>query len=66
MVRNVVELDSVLVDLQIATGQTREETKKLVATYSELGKELGATTMDVGRAADDWLNFRSEAQKCVF
>lgn len=54
-VKTVIELDGVVVDLQIATGGTRKETQALLNTYSEMGKELGATTVDVGKAADAWL-----------
>lgn len=53
---NVVELDKAVVDLQIATGKNRKETKELVDTYSDLGRELGATTKEVANAADTWLN----------
>ena len=52
---NVVELDKAVVDLQIATGKNREEVKELVNTYSELGRELGATTSEVAKSADTWL-----------
>ena len=52
---NVVELDNAVVNLQIATGKNREETKELVDTYSDLGRELGATTKEVANAADTWL-----------
>lgn len=52
---NVVELDKAVVDLQIATGKNREEVKELVSTYSELGRELGATTSEVAQASDSWL-----------
>ena len=52
---NVVELDKAVVNLQIATGKNREETKELVDTYSDLGRELGATTKEVANAADTWL-----------
>lgn len=54
-VTTVFELDSVVADLQIATGGTRKETQELLKTYSAMGKELGATTVDVGKAADAWL-----------
>lgn len=54
-VKTVVELDGVVTDLQIATGGTRKETQELLKTYSAMGKELGATTVDVGKAADAWL-----------
>ena len=52
---NVVELDKAVVDLQIATGKNRKEVKELVNTYSELGRELGATTSEVAQASDSWL-----------
>ena len=52
---NVVELDKAVVDLQIATGKNRDEVKELVSTYSELGRELGATTSEVAKGADSWL-----------
>lgn len=52
---NVVELDKAVVDLQIATGKSREKAKELVDTYSDLGRELGATTKEVANAADTWL-----------
>lgn len=52
---NVVELDSALTDLQIATGKSRDETAKLLTTYSKLGKQMGATTKEVAEAADTWL-----------
>ncbi|MDR1629236.1 MAG: phage tail tape measure protein [Oscillospiraceae bacterium] len=55
MINTVISLDGVLTDLQIATGNTRAETKELLNTYSELGKQLGATTVEVGKSADDWL-----------
>lgn len=53
--RNVVELDSAITDLQIATGYTREETANLVKDYSKLAQELGATVTQVTAAADTWL-----------
>lgn len=55
LVSTVVELDESLTNLQIATGDTREETAKLLDTYIELGQQLGATGTDVAAAADVWL-----------
>ena len=55
-IQNVIELDKVVTDLQIATGKTREETRELLSTYTEMGKVIGATTVDVATAADSWLN----------
>lgn len=52
---NVVNLDEAITNLQIASGYTREETRKLVGTYSDLAKQLGATTIEVAQSADTWL-----------
>lgn len=52
---NVVKLDEALVNLQIASGKTREETRALLKEYSQLAKQLGATTSEVAEAADTWL-----------
>lgn len=54
-IQSVIELDNAITDLQIATGKTRKETKQLLDTYSEMGKQLGATTLDVANSADSWL-----------
>lgn len=53
--QNVVELDSAITDLQIASGKTREETEHLIKSYSKLGKEIGATTIEVAKSADTFL-----------
>jgi hypothetical protein len=55
MYQNVVDLDKELVNLQVATGGSRSETKQLMSSYSELGKQLGATTAETAQASDDWL-----------
>lgn len=52
---NVVELDKAMTDLQIASGKTREEIRELTEDYSKLGKEIGATTLEVAKSADTWL-----------
>lgn len=54
-IQDVIELDKAVTDLQIATGYTRDRTKELLDTYSEMGKQLGANTVDVAKSADDWL-----------
>ena len=53
--QNVVKLDQSLVNLQIASGKTREETRELIKEYASLAKQLGATTTEVAAAADTWL-----------
>lgn len=52
---NVVELDSAVTDLQIASGKSRNEVKAMVRDYSQLAKELGTTTAAVAQGADTWL-----------
>lgn len=53
--QNVVNLDKAVVNLQIASGKSRAETKVLVQEYASLAKTLGATTSEVANAADTWL-----------
>lgn len=59
------ELDSALVDIQIATGETREETKELMRSYNDLADELGRTTQDVAIAANDWLRAGYSGQEAT-
>ena len=51
----VKDLDSAMVDLQMATGQTKEEVRSLLVEYNKIGKDLGATTTEVAKSADTWL-----------
>lgn len=53
--QNVVELDSAITDLQIASGYSRSQTKGLVSEYSDLAQQLGSTTTQVAQAADGWI-----------
>ena len=52
---NVVKLDEAVVNLQVATGYSREQTQALISDYSKYAKELGATTTQVAEASDTWL-----------
>lgn len=52
---NVVELDSAVVDLQIASGKTRDQVKDMMSDYAELGQKLGVSTVDIAASADTWL-----------
>ena len=52
---NVVQLDYAVVNLQIASGKSRIETKTLVKEYAALAKQLKATTAEVSASADTWL-----------
>lgn len=53
--QSVVDIDKATVDLQIATGKTRDDVKSMTKEYSQLAKTLGATTTEVMQSADTWL-----------
>lgn len=55
MIDSVIELDSKITNIQMVTGGTREETAKLINSYSEMGQRLGATTVQVADSANEWL-----------
>lgn len=53
---NVIkELDAATVDLQMATGSTRETVRGLLVQYNAMARDLGTTTTEVAKAADTWL-----------
>lgn len=51
----LIEFDKYMTSLQIVTRENDAETKKLLASYIQLGKEVGASTQQVVEAADTWL-----------
>lgn len=53
--QSVVNLDEAVVNLSMVTGDNREKTKELVASYSEMAQKFGSVTSEVASAADDWL-----------
>ena len=53
--QNVVQLDGAMVDLQIASGMSRDDVRGLMTTYNQMAKELGATTLEMAQGADSWL-----------
>ena len=55
MISTVESLDKAMVDLQIATGNTRKEMSKSVSEYNKIAMEMGRTTQEVMTAANDWL-----------
>lgn len=62
---DVVNLDKAITNLQIATGKTRQSTADLVQEYSLLGNELGATTVEVADAANEWLRQGYSAEEAT-
>ena len=51
----IKELDKAMVDLQIASGYTRQEMKAAMKGYNEIAVDTGRTTEEVLTAANDWL-----------
>ena len=49
------ELDTAMTEIQMVTGETDEATRELLNTYSEMGKQLGATTLDISKGSVEWL-----------
>lgn len=51
----MVQLDKVVTDLSVATGDSRSSVKDLLIDYNSMAKQLASTTTQVGQAADDYL-----------
>ena len=54
-IQTTKDLDSAMVSLQIASGETYDSIYEMTKGFNELGKEIGRSTRDVATAADDWL-----------
>ena len=54
-IQTTKDLDSAMVNLQIASGETYDSIYEMTKGFNELGKEMGRSTRDVATAADDWL-----------
>ena len=51
----MIQLDKVVTDLSVATGDSRSSVKDLLKDYNSMAKQLASTTTQVGQAADDYL-----------
>ncbi|MBD9304180.1 MAG: phage tail tape measure protein [Lachnospira sp.] len=51
----MVQLDKVVTDLSVATGDNRSSVKDLLKDYNSMAKQLASTATQVGQAADDYL-----------
>ena len=58
-------MDADLVDLQIASGSTREEMYSMLDGFADLGNQLGRTTRDISEAANDWLRAGYEGKEAT-
>lgn len=54
-IKNVIELDKALTDLQIVTGDTTKASEEMLLTYNKMARDLGTTTMSVANAGVEWL-----------
>lgn len=57
------QLDQRMVDLQIASGYTRDEINGMMYDFNKLGTEMGKTTQEIAAAANDWLRAGYEGQE---
>lgn len=55
MVSTIHDVDDALTDLKMATGVSDSEANRLMETYSQMGKTLKATGVDVATSATEWL-----------
>ena len=59
----VTELNKVMTDTQIVSGASGEEIRKLSFEYNALAKELGSTTLEVGKASLEFVRQGKTAQE---
>lgn len=57
------ELDKAFTDIQMVTGDSKEETAQLAQDYNKLAKEMGATTQEVAEGASEWLRQGKTAEE---
>ena len=55
VISSVTELNKAFVDLKMATNASDTDVAKLMSSYNALGKRIGATTVEVANAANEWL-----------
>lgn len=48
------QLDQAMTNLRIVTGEDAKGARELISTYSQMGKELGATTLEITQSATAW------------
>ena len=56
-------LDQKMVDLQIASGYTKNSIHDMMLEFNDLAKEIGKTTEEIAEAANDWLRAGYEGQE---
>lgn len=61
IVQQVTELDTAMFNLQVVSGDNREEVSALINDYSRLAKQLHTTTTQIAASANEWLRQGYEA-----
>lgn len=59
------ELDTAMFNLRVVSGDSREEAKGLISDYNDLAKQLGATTVEIANAANEWMRQGYEAEQAT-
>ena len=55
LIAEATALDKAMANLRIVTGQNKEDTRRLINEYANLGKSIGATTAEISNSAVGWL-----------
>ena len=63
MIQTVQLLDKAMVDLQIATSNSRSQLEESARDYNDIANEMGRTTQEVMTAANDWLRAGFKTQE---
>ena len=59
------ELDTSLFNLRVVSGDSQEQARGLISSYNDLAKQLGATTVEIANAANEWMRQGYEAQQAT-
>lgn len=54
-IEKIHNLDTLMTEIQMVTGETDQVTRELLNTYSDMGIQLGATTTQVAKGSVEWL-----------
>lgn len=63
--RTISELDKSLTEQSMVTGKSRDEVYKLLTSYQELAKTLGATTKEVAQVATEYMRQGKTTQEAL-
>lgn len=56
-VQYIKDLNEQMTDIGLVTGQTTDQLTGMASQFNDMGKELGATTLDMAEGATEWINF---------